>query len=239
MVIKQYKKKYVYIYKYLDVLLQLCCGFYYLTIIMLQYASVCRSWCTVTTLKNRNVEKSSKSVSGCIMVSQPLLSVRPYKKKSLYCELLRPSPHDTKANVIKMTYVHTQLYLFRVDELKRNYLTTYRHKNAEIISTFCVYAMKCNKYLVLIDHILSKTVLLFFWFCVLFSNLYPKIKSTAKYCLTFSISIVNWFWFWNFYLRKYFLKMSLLSFKYLISKQYSGNVRNKFNKGNLMKTCLQ
>ena len=37
-----------------------------------------------------------------------------------------------------------------------------------------------RKYFVLIDHILSETVCLFFCFCVSFSNIYPKIKLTAK-----------------------------------------------------------
>ena len=44
------------------------------------------------------------------------------------------------------------------------------------------------KYFVLIDHILSETICLFY-FCVLFSNMYPKIKFIAK----------NWSDLCNFY----------------------------------------
>ena len=48
----------------------------------------------------------------------------------------------------------------------------------------------------MIDHILSETICIFS-FCVLFSNIYPKLKVTAK----------NWsdLFFFNFWLRKYFL----------------------------------
>ena len=56
------------------------------------------------------------------------------------------------------------------------------------------------KYFVPIDHILSETIYLF-CFCVLFSNIYPKIKFTAKHwsdlCNLYRKVI-----FWNFWLRK-------------------------------------
>ena len=70
--------------------------------------------------------------------------------------------------------------------------------------SFCLALYFKEKYFVLIDHVLSETICLF-CFCVLFSNIYPKIKFTAKnwsdLCNFYGKKI-----FWNFYLlRKYFL----------------------------------
>ena len=53
------------------------------------------------------------------------------------------------------------------------------------------------KYFVLIDIILSETICLF-CFCVLFSNIYPKIKFTAK----------NWSDLCNFYYLEFLSKKS-------------------------------
>ena len=68
---------------------------------------------------------------------------------------------------------------------------------------FCLAFYLKWKHFVLIDYILSETICLF-CFCVLFSNMYPKIKFIAKnwsdLCNFFSKVI-----FWNFCLNKYFL----------------------------------
>ena len=65
---------------------------------------------------------------------------------------------------------------------------------------FCLAFYFKWKYFVLNDHILSETICLF-CFCVLFSNMYPKIKFMAKnwsdLCNFYSKVI-----FWNFWLRK-------------------------------------
>ena len=53
---------------------------------------------------------------------------------------------------------------------------------------FCLALYFKSKYFVLIDHILSEIICLF-CFCVLFSNIYPKIKFMAK----------NWSDLCNFY----------------------------------------
>ena len=45
--------------------------------------------------------------------------------------------------------------------------------------TFCLAFYFERKYFVLIDHILSETICLF-CFCILFSNMHPKIKFMAK-----------------------------------------------------------
>ena len=66
---------------------------------------------------------------------------------------------------------------------------------------------------VLTDHILSETICLFY-FCVLFSNIYTKIKFTAKSwsdLYNFNSKVI----FWNFYLRKYFL-LSFAEFELLM-----------------------
>ena len=47
------------------------------------------------------------------------------------------------------------------------------------------------KYFLLIDHILSETICLF-CFCILFSNMYPKIKFTVKNWSSYAISVVKW-----------------------------------------------
>ena len=67
---------------------------------------------------------------------------------------------------------------------------------------FCLAFYFKWKYFVLIDHILSETICLL-CFCVLFSNIYTKIKVTAKnlsdLCNFYSKVI-----FWDFCPRKYF-----------------------------------
>ena len=76
---------------------------------------------------------------------------------------------------------------------------------------FCLPFYFKRRYFVLTDHILSETICLF-GFCVLFSNMYPKIKFTAKnwsdLCNSYSKVI-----FFNFCLRKYFY-FSLLNLNY-------------------------
>ena len=65
------------------------------------------------------------------------------------------------------------------------------------------------KCFVLIDQIVSETICLF-CFCDLFSNIYPYIKFSIKFFLTYAVSIVMYFFFFfffflNFYVRKQFL----------------------------------
>ena len=82
------------------------------------------------------------------------------------------------------------------------------------VSFFCLAFYFKWKYFILVDHILSETICLF-CFCVLFSDIYSKIKFTAinwsDLCTFYSTVI-----FWNFCLRKYFLiffaKFELLMF---------------------------
>ena len=80
---------------------------------------------------------------------------------------------------------------------------TYCPFNISWKDVFCLVFYFKWKYFVLIDHIISETICLF-CFCVLFSNIYTKIKVTAKswsdLCNFYSKVI-----FWNFCLRKYFL----------------------------------
>ena len=68
---------------------------------------------------------------------------------------------------------------------------------------FCLAFYFKWKYFVRIDHFLSETICLL-CFCVLFSNIYSKIKVTTKnwsdLCNFYSKVI-----FWDFCLRKYFL----------------------------------
>ena len=76
----------------------------------------------------------------------------------------------------------------------------------------------------------------FFCFCVLFSNMYPKIKFIAKYwsdlCNFYSKVI-----FWNFCLSKYFY-FSLPNLKYWLHNNIV-KLSEKMNKLNLLKICLQ
>ena len=101
---------------------------------------------------------------------------------------------------------------------------------------FCLAFYFNWKYFVLTDHILSETICLF-CFCVLFSNIYTKIKATAKswsdLCNLYSKVI-----FCNFCQRKYFLlffaEFELLMFYNIIVK-----ISEKLKKWNLLKIWLQ
>ena len=92
------------------------------------------------------------------------------------------------------------------------------------------------KYFVLIDHIWSETICLL-CFCVLFSNIYTKIKVTAKswsdLCNFYSKVI-----FRNFCLRKYFL-LFFAEFELLMFYNNIVKISEKLNKWNLLKICLQ
>ena len=74
--------------------------------------------------------------------------------------------------------------------------------NITLEDVFCLEFYFKWKHFVLINHILSETTWIF-CFCVLFSNIYPKIKFMAKnwpdLCNFYSKRI-----FWNFWLRKFF-----------------------------------
>ena len=101
---------------------------------------------------------------------------------------------------------------------------------------FCLAFYFKWKYFVLIDHILSETIRLF-CFCVLFSNIFTKIKVTAKswsdLCNFYSKVI-----FWNFCLRKYFL-LFFAEFELLMFFNNIVKISEKLNKWNLLKIRLQ
>ena len=92
------------------------------------------------------------------------------------------------------------------------------------------------KYFVLVDHIFSETICLL-CFCVLFSNIYTKIKVTAKswsdLCYFYSKVI-----FWNFCPRKYFL-LFFVEFELLTFYNNIVKISEKLNKWNLLKIWLQ
>ena len=88
---------------------------------------------------------------------------------------------------------------------------------------FCLVFYFKWKSFVLTDHILSETICLFY-FCVLFSNIYTKIKFTAK----------SWSDLWNFYSKVIFLEIlsKKIFFTFLcwiwiidVSQQYCENFR--------------
>ena len=92
------------------------------------------------------------------------------------------------------------------------------------------------KYFVLIYPILSETICLF-CFCILVSNIYPKIKFTAKNwpdLCNFNSKVI----FWNFCLRKYFL-LFFAEFELLMFHNNIVKISEKLNKWNLLKICHQ
>ena len=101
---------------------------------------------------------------------------------------------------------------------------------------FCLAFYFEWKYFVLIDHIQSETICLF-CFSVLLSNIYSKIKFTAKnwsdLCNFYSKVI-----FWSFCLRKYFL-LFFAEFKLLMFHNNIVKLSEKLNKRNLLKICFQ
>ena len=101
---------------------------------------------------------------------------------------------------------------------------------------FCLAFYLQWKYFVLIDYILSETICLF-CFCVLFSNMYPKIKFIAKswsdLCNFYGKVI-----FWNFCLSKYFL-ISFAEFELLMFHNNIVKISEKLNKQNLLQNCFQ
>ena len=100
---------------------------------------------------------------------------------------------------------------------------------------FCLAFYLKWKYFVLIDYILSETTCLF-CFCVLFSNMYPKIKFIAKnwsdLCNFYGKVI-----FLNFCISKYFL-LFFAEFKLLMFHNNIVKISEILNKQNLLKICL-
>ena len=86
------------------------------------------------------------------------------------------------------------------------------------------------------DDILSESICLFYFF-LLFSNMYPKIKFMAKnwsdLCNFYSKVM-----FWNFCLRKYFVLL-FAEFEILIFCNNIVKISEKLNKQILLKVCLQ
>ena len=76
--------------------------------------------------KYRNVDRFSISVVVLyiyIYISPSgILSLSSVKTNHLYHELHRPSPYNTKINIIKMTDIRTEWYLFCTVKLKCEYL---------------------------------------------------------------------------------------------------------------------
>ena len=124
-----------------------------------------------------------------------------------------------------------------INSLRFEKQETYNYCPSDITwkDVFCLAFYFKWKYFVLIDHILSETVCLF-CFCVLFSNMYPNFKFTAK-----NWSELHNFYskviFWNFCLRKYFL-FFFAEFELLMLHKNIVKISEKLNKQNLLKICL-
>ena len=82
------------------------------------------------------------------------------------------------------------------------YLLSFRHHSGRRF--FLAFYFK-GKHCVLNDHIISETICVF-CFCVLFSNIYPKIKFTAQ----------NWSYLYNFILKALFLFFYFCLIKYFL-----------------------
>ena len=101
---------------------------------------------------------------------------------------------------------------------------------------FCLAFYLTWKYFVLVDYILSETICLF-CFCVLFSNMYPKIKFIAKSwseLCNFYTKVI----FWHFCLSEYFL-LSFAEFELVMFHNNIVKISEKLYKQNLSKICLQ
>ena len=112
-------------------------------------------------------------------------------------------------------------------------LLSFRHLSERC---FCLAFYLKWKCFVLIDYILSETICLF-CFCVLFSNMYPKIKFIARNCS----DLCNFYskvFFLNFCLSKYLL-LFFAEFELLMFHNTIVKILEKLNKWNLLKNCLQ
>ena len=102
---------------------------------------------------------------------------------------------------------------------------------------FCLTFYFKWKYFVLIDHILSETICPL-CFCVLFSNIYTKIKVTAKswsdLCNFYSKVI-----FLEFLSKKIFFLFFFAEFELLMFYNNILKISEKLNKWNLLKIWLQ
>ena len=112
-------------------------------------------------------------------------------------------------------------------------LLSFRHLSERRFLLSVLFWMKifCSGWPYLIRNHLS------FLFSVLFSNIYSKIKFTAKnwsdLCNFYSKVI-----FWSFCLRKYFL-LFFAEFKLLMFHNKIVKISDKLNKRNLLKICLK
>ena len=101
---------------------------------------------------------------------------------------------------------------------------------------FCLAFYFKWKYFVLVDHILIEAIC-FLCFCVLFSNIYTKIKVMAKswsdLCNFYSKVI-----FRNFCLRKHFL-LFLAKFELVMFYNNIVKISKKLNKWNMLKIWLK
>ena len=101
---------------------------------------------------------------------------------------------------------------------------------------FCLAFYFKWKYFILVDRILSETICLL-CFCVLFSNIYTKIKVTVKSWSDLS-NFCSKVIFWNFCLRKYFL-LFFAEFELLMFYNNIVKISEILNKWNLLKIWLQ
>ena len=103
-------------------------------------------------------------------------------------------------------------------------------------ANFCLAFYFKWKYFVLVDHILTEAICLL-CFCVLFSNIYTKIKVIAKslsdLCNFYSKEI-----FRNFCLRKHFL-LFFAEFELVMFYNNIVKISEKLNKWNMLKIWLQ
>ena len=101
---------------------------------------------------------------------------------------------------------------------------------------FCFVFYFKWKYFFLIDHILSETIC-HFCFCLLFSNMYPKIKLMAKNWLdlcNFYSKVTFWIFVYENIFLFFFADFELFMFHNSIVK-----ISEKLNKQNWLKICLQ
>ena len=134
-----------------------------------------------------------------------------------YCVLIHHFPFE-KVSTLKGKNLQSERKKFRPSHLawkKYPFPFKYPDSSTSLGETFLAWRFILNENtVVLIDHILSETICLF-CFCVLFSNMYPKIKFTAKIWsdLCNYLTYVKWFVLEflseNFFFVFYFSLMNL------------------------------
>ena len=90
----------------------------------------------------------------------------------------------------------------RTQSVDNRMLLSFRLRWKDMVCLAFYLKYKC---FVLIDQIVSETICLFY-FCDLFSNIYPYIKFSIKFVLTYAVSIVMYFLFFFFFFSFFFFK---------------------------------